>query len=85
VFGDFPVTVAGKTGTAEYKPKQPIAWYAGYAPAEAPRYVVVAMVEEGGGGSLTAAPIVRRVLEGLFPQVEETEIDPGVARTLARG
>jgi penicillin-binding protein 2 len=76
-FRDFPVTVAGKTGTAEYKPKQPIAWFAGYAPAEAPRYVVVAMVEEGGGGSLTAAPIVRRVMEGLFPQVEETEIEPG--------
>jgi penicillin-binding protein 2 len=76
-FGDFPVTVAGKTGTAEYKPKQPIAWFAGYAPAESPRYVVVAMVEEGGGGSLSAAPIVRRVFEGLFPQVEETEIEPG--------
>jgi penicillin-binding protein 2 len=79
VFGDFPVPVAGKTGTAEYKPKQPIAWYAGYAPADNPRYVVVAMVEEGGGGSQTAAPIVRRVFEGLFPQVEESEIAPGVA------
>lgn len=78
VFGDFPIPTAGKTGTAEYKPKQPIAWYAGYAPADDPQYVVVAMVEEGGGGSLTAAPIVRRIFEGLFG-LEQTEIGPGVA------
>lgn len=78
VFGDFPVTVAGKTGTAEFKPKQPIAWFAGYAPANDPRYVVVAMVEEGGGGSQTAAPIVRRVFEGLF-DLEPSEITPGQA------
>jgi penicillin-binding protein 2 len=78
VFGDFPVQTAGKTGTAEYKPKQPIAWYAGYAPADDPQYVVVAMVEEGGGGSETAAPIVRRIFEGLL-DLEPTEIEPGEA------
>jgi penicillin-binding protein 2 len=76
-FRDFPVSVAGKTGTAEHKPKQPIAWYAGYAPAEDPRYVVVAMVEEGGGGSSAAAPIVRRIFEGLFPESEPGEIVSG--------
>ncbi|CAN5322820.1 penicillin-binding protein 2 [soil metagenome] len=78
VFGDFPVQIAGKTGTAEYKPKQPIAWFAGYGPAESPQYVVVAMVEEGGGGSQTAAPITKRIFEGLF-DLEETEIQPGAA------
>jgi penicillin-binding protein 2 len=36
------------------------------APANKPRYVVVAMVEQGGHGSTTAAPVVRRILEGLF-------------------
>ena len=60
------VTVAGKTGTAERKPRVPYAWFAAYAPAEDPRYVVVVSVEEGGGGSQTAAPIARRILETLF-------------------
>ena len=82
VFGDFPVPVAGKTGTAEMKPKQPSAWFAGVAPADAgpdtPQYAVVAMVEEGGGGSQTAAPIVRRVFENLLG-LEQTSIDVGVA------
>ena len=36
------------------------------APADHPRYVVVAMVEQGGHGATTAAPLVRRILEGLF-------------------
>ena len=77
-FGSFPVPVAGKTGTAEFKPKQPFAWFAGYAPANNPKYVVVAMIEEGGGGSLNAAPIVRRIFEGLL-DLDQTEITPGVA------
>jgi penicillin-binding protein 2 len=79
VFGSFPLKVAGKTGTAELKPKQPFAWFAGYAPADDPEYVVVAMLEEGGGGSQTAAPIVKRVFEGLF-DLQPTDIDVG-ART----
>ncbi|MBW3602829.1 MAG: penicillin-binding protein 2 [Actinobacteria bacterium] len=65
-FAGFDVPVAGKTGTAENKPLAPYAWFVSYAPANAPRYVVVAMVEQGGGGSLNAAPIVRQVYEGLF-------------------
>ena len=35
------------------------------------------MVEEGGGGSLNAAPIMRRIFEGLF-DLEKTDIQPGV-------
>ena len=77
-FASFPVPVAGKTGTAEFKPKQPFAWFASYAPANNPEYVVVTMIEEGGGGSLNAAPIARRILEGLL-DLDETEITPGVA------
>jgi penicillin-binding protein 2 len=58
--------VAGKTGTAEVHGKQPHSWFAAFAPADAPEFVVLAMVEEGGHGSQVAAPIVRRVLEGLL-------------------
>jgi penicillin-binding protein 2 len=68
-FSGFPfadVPVAGKTGTAERKPLVPYAWFTAYAPANDPRYVVVVSVEQGGGGSQTAAPIARRILEHLF-------------------
>jgi penicillin-binding protein 2 len=68
-FQGFPldrIPVAGKTGTADILPKQPVSWFAAMAPANNPKYVVVAMVEQGGHGATTAAPIVRRILEGLF-------------------
>jgi penicillin-binding protein 2 len=65
-FAGFPIESAGKTGTAEFGDRIPFAWYVGYAPVDDPEYVVVGMVEQGGGGSQTAAPIVRRVMEALF-------------------
>lgn len=68
-FSGFPldqIPVAGKTGTAEQKPKVPYAWFVTYAPADDPQYVVVVSVEEGGGGSQTAAPIARNILEVIF-------------------
>ena len=56
--------VAGKTGTAQIIPDsdstkgQDHAWFAGYAAADAPRMVVVALVERGGmgGRSLRRSP-----------------------------
>jgi penicillin-binding protein 2 len=66
VFQGFPVAVAGKTGTAQMPPGDAEAWFAGYAPADNPQIVVVALVEHGGHGSSVAAPIVRSVMEAFF-------------------
>jgi penicillin-binding protein 2 len=68
-FRGFPlgrIPVAGKTGTAEVSPYQPYSWFAAMAPANDPKYVVVSIVEQGGHGSQSAAPVVRRILDGLF-------------------
>ena len=83
-FDGFPlgrIPVAGKTGTAELKPLVPFAWFAGYAPADDPEIVVVVNVEEGGGGSQTAAPIVRGILEHYFriTPAERYDFTPGPA------
>jgi peptidoglycan glycosyltransferase len=61
-------TVAGKTGSAENPAGPAHAWFTCFAPAEAPRVVVTVIVEGGGSGSGTAAPIARRVLELLLEQ-----------------
>jgi len=69
VFAQFPldeIPVAGKTGTAEFGSRIPYAWFVAYAPSDDPEYVVAVAVEEGGGGSQTAAPITRRIFESLF-------------------
>lgn len=68
-FRDFDfnkVSVAGKTGSAEVAGKQTHSWFACYAPAEKPEYVVVAMIEEAGHGSTAAAPVVRGILDYIY-------------------
>ncbi len=66
VFSSYPVAVAGKTGTAEVYGKGDYAWYASYAPADDPRYVVVVLVEQGGHGGTAAAPAARMIYDALF-------------------
>ena len=68
-FAGFPLSqypIAGKTGTAERPPFQSTSWFSSFAPANDPKYAVVVMVEQGGYGSQTAAPIVRHIYEHLF-------------------
>lgn len=67
-FSGFPTDewpVAGKTGTAEVHGKQDTSWFASYAPADRPRYVVAVVVSQGGTGGGTAAPIARAIHEDL--------------------
>ena len=67
-FAGFPLNrfaIAGKTGTAEVPPKQDTALFVGFGPVESPRYVVAAVLEEAGLGSSAAAPVVRRIFDGL--------------------
>ena len=60
------VQIAGKTGTAETSPGKPDhAWFAGYAPAVNPRYVVVVVLEHGGSGSKAAGPLARELVRAL--------------------
>ncbi len=66
IFGGYPVAVAGKTGTAQVFGKSDYAWYASYAPANDPKYVVVVMIEQGGHGGTAAAPAARLIYDQLF-------------------
>jgi penicillin-binding protein 2 len=67
------VKVAGKTGTAQWGPKKKertAAWFAGFAPADAPKYAFAALYEGAPGelahGGVVAAPIVGDLLRELF-------------------
>ena len=66
-FVGFPLSqfsIAGKTGTAERSKKQDNALFVGFGPVQNPKYVVAAVIEEGGYGRQTGA-LVRRMFEGL--------------------
>lgn len=80
------ITVAGKTGTAEYcdEVARPLglcrpgnwpahAWFAGYAPYENPEILAVAFVYNGGEGSQVALPIVVETMEAYVRLQNERE------------
>ncbi|MGQ9557712.1 MAG: peptidoglycan D,D-transpeptidase FtsI family protein [Desulfurispora sp.] len=53
---------AGKTGSAQVAGRQDVyAWFAGYAPLQQPRYVIVVLVAGGKSGGETAAPLFREI------------------------
>lgn len=62
-----PVTVAAKTGTAQWnRNKKNHAWLTAFAPYENPTLAITVLVEEGGEGSVTALPIAREVIDYWF-------------------
>jgi penicillin-binding protein 2 len=73
VFGDFPVEVAGKTGTAERDGQNEQSWYAVLAPYPNPKIVTVVTMEEGGFGAESAAPAAHTILAAYFAKQIRSE------------
>jgi penicillin-binding protein 2 len=67
------VTVAGKTGTAQWGPKnkeRTAAWFAGYLPAQKPQYAFAALYEGDVGvkahGGTVAAPLIAQIFKEIY-------------------
>jgi penicillin-binding protein 2 len=67
------VSVAGKTGTAQWGPKEKertAAWFAGFVPADRPQYAFAALYEGEVGskvhGGSAAAPMIGRILRQVY-------------------
>lgn len=74
------VDIAGKTGTAQVAEMRgeavksedlpyvvrDHAWFVAYAPAQDPEIAVATLVEHGGHGGATAAPLAKQVIEAYF-------------------
>ncbi|MFW1676610.1 penicillin-binding protein 2 [Pontibacter sp. JAM-7] len=92
VGADAPYQFAGKTGTAqvvgikqdeEYDAEKLAeihrdhALFVAFAPLEKPQIAISVIVENGGGGSTTAAPIARQIMDayllGTDPRIQEEE------------
>ncbi len=67
---DFPVSIAGKTGTAQAAgsgtsiPSHSL--FVAYAPADNPEIALAVFVKHGGTGGTTAVPVARQILEQYF-------------------
>ena len=85
------VEMGGKTGTAQVvgheatiragadKSKlETHAWFAGFAPVDDPKLVVVVFVENGGHGNLAAAPLAKALVEARFGVGQATVVPPAI-------
>ncbi len=73
-------SVSGKTGTAQVvsakfestkKQFQDHAWFTSYAPSDSAEISVTVLVENGGSGSVAAAPIAKEIIETYFKLKKE--------------
>lgn len=89
LFSDYPIAVAGKTGTAEYCDDVARAndrcqfgawpthsWTLAYAPYDDPEIIVVAFAYNGGEGASVAGPMVDRVIRAYF-EIKAVDIAQG--------
>lgn len=89
LFPDFPIAVAGKTGTAEYCDDvaraanrcnfgawPTHAWTLAYAPFDDPEIVVLAFAYNGGEGASVAGPMVARMIKAYF-EIKALDIAQG--------
>ena len=74
------VSVAGKTGTAQWGPKEKertAAWFAGFVPADHPQYAFAALYEGDVGstvhGGSAAAPMIGRILRQVYGEKGDEE------------
>lgn len=68
------LTIAGKTGTAQNPHGEPHAWFIGYGEKDNKLISVVVLIENGGHGGVTAAPIARRVFDFLFSSSDNLKL-----------
>ena len=88
------VVVSGKTGTAQVvsmkdskdiDPDEKIpysfrdhAWFIAFAPYENPDIAVSIIIEHGGHGGETAAPIARKIMDNYFTHYPPTKISENI-------
>jgi penicillin-binding protein 2 len=67
--------IGGKTGTAEIKKGRNVigktTWFTAFGPYEAPRFVVVVMIEGGVFGGVTCAPVARDIFKAIQARLNE--------------
>lgn len=66
------IKIAGKTGTSGSRDPNFHAWFICFAPVENPKVAIAIVAENGGTGKDVAAPIARKVFEGIMDIMDLT-------------
>jgi penicillin-binding protein 2 len=79
--------ISGKTGTAQVTNQKGevvdlTTWFVSFAPYDFPKYAVVVMVESGGSGGETCAPLARQIYQTIL---DRERIEAAEFATVSRG
>ncbi len=66
LFGNFPVPVGSKTGSAENNLLDPHGLFIAFAPVDKPEIAIAVVIEQSGHGSSAAGPVAKTMLEQYF-------------------
>ena len=81
-FTNMTARVAGKTGTAERAGRaDATGWFVAYVPADKPKYVVAATIEQGGFGNVSSLYVVRDIMGAIYDEPDtSTAVDTSGVR-----
>ena len=80
-FRDFPISVAGKTGTAQSGTTDVShGWFGGFAPSEEPQIAVLIFIENGSSSSY-ALPIGGDIIKEYFNVEKDSKVENGEENT----
>jgi penicillin-binding protein 2 len=67
ILSDLPVSIAGKTGTAQVPRGQPHGWFVGFFPFQEPKLVICVFLEHGGSGYASSV-VAKQIIENIFKE-----------------
>ncbi len=67
ILGALPVSVAGKTGSAQVSRGAAHGWFLGYFPMNNPKYVICVFLEHGGSG-YAAAVVAKQIIDSMVKE-----------------
>jgi penicillin-binding protein 2 len=67
VLSGLPVSVAGKTGTAQAPPGQSHGWFAGFFPVKNPKYAICVFLERGAAGYVSCV-VTKQIIQEMNNQ-----------------
>ena len=67
ILSDLPVSVAGKTGTAQVARGQPHGWFVGFFPFQEAKFVICVFLEHGGSGYASSI-VAKQIIENMVKE-----------------
>lgn len=67
VLADLPLSIAGKTGTAQIAHNQTHGWFAGFFPFKSPKFVICVFLENNGSGH-AASIVTKQIIETMIKE-----------------